>query len=96
MTTMIGRRGLDTNAAGLLTLSSAPVLCTCPLHLSLLPSRRVRVSPNDIPCGAVTGDQKLLLCAESDEELRGWKDASHSLFAAGGGTRAGPPSEPRF
>ena len=34
MTTMIGRRGLDTNAAGLLTL---PVLCTCPLHLSLLP-----------------------------------------------------------
>ena len=93
MTTMIGRRTLATNAAGLLTL---PVLCTCPLRLSLLPSRRVRVSPNDIPCGVVTGDQKLLLCAESDEELRGWKDASHSLFAAGGGTRAGPPSEPRF
>ena len=93
MTTMIGRRGLDTNAAGLLTL---PVLCTCLCCLSLLPSRRVRVSPNDIPCGVVTGDQKLLLCAESDEELRGWKDASHSLFAAGGGTRAGPPSEPRF
>ena len=34
MTTMIGRRGLDTNAAGLLTLSSAPVsaACLCCLH----------------------------------------------------------------
>jgi len=31
---MIGRRGLDTNAAGLLTL---PVLCTCLCYLSLLP-----------------------------------------------------------
>ena len=42
MTTMIGRRGLDTNAAGLLTLSSAPVSATCLCYLSLLPSRRVR------------------------------------------------------
>ena len=34
MTTMVGRRGLDTNAAGLLTLSSAPVsaACLCCLH----------------------------------------------------------------